>query len=119
MFFNLLKQFFSNLSKNSARNIYKYEPVEAVCGKMSSEEILKLVAPILADSNTFLKQNESIAALSSPILEENQEKNHRLWSVSLLYRQFKGKPVDESEPKVYLYLVIDDETKEIKEIYPR
>lgn len=103
---------------SESNNTYEYDPIEQDFSKIKSGRVLEIIAPVVAEINLYHKKEDTVVMPYDPILQENSETGHRIWSVILLYQQIKGEVVNGTEPKIYLYLSIDDDTGEISRTYP-
>jgi hypothetical protein len=116
----LIKNSFIELLESNSGPTYTYKAVNENRGKMTPDEILEKVTPIITEENLHLNKKNSIVKPYRPTLQENAETGHLTWLVTILFERLNGRLIDESERKEYFWVIVDDQTGEVSEkIYPR
>ncbi|MCD9187167.1 MAG: hypothetical protein LUM44_12090 [Pyrinomonadaceae bacterium] len=104
-------------SNSGATNVYK--AVDETRGKLSSNEVLEIIAPMIAEENLSLAKRQTSLISLPPALQEDEKTGNRHWLVTVLYERLNGNLLNENERIVNFWLTVQDESGEIGEkIYP-
>lgn len=115
-----LKKSILEFLESGSENTEIYKEIEENRGKMNPEEVLAIIAPLIAQENLALKERQTSLILFPPTLQECEETGNRQWLITVLYERLNGKLLNEDERIVCFWMIVQDESGEIGEkIYPR
>lgn len=118
-FLKSLKKTILGVLESNAGPTQVYKEVEETRGKLSSNEVLEIIAPIIANENLALADRQTSIISLPPVLQADETTENRHWLVTILYERLNGNLLNENERTVYFWLTVQDENGEISEkIYP-
>lgn len=118
-FLESLKKTILGILESNAGSTHIYKAVDETRGKLSSNEVLEIIVPIIAKENLALAERQTSLISLPPVLQEDEMTGNRHWLITILYERLNGKLLNENKRTVYFWLTVQDESGEITEkIYP-